>query len=277
MPKKLLVVLLLLCSTSHAVTNSNTAANSKPVGAAIVRGDMRIDGNPITSNATLFDGNTVETSEASATLQMNGNVEIVMTAGTRAVVHDGYVKLEQGKVDVKITCGYVIELNGMRITPSSSNSHAEIGSNASANVLNGEFLVLDSQGRVLNRIRKGGAQSFAAGQAKAPGPATYAGALSSEDLHPILTLFGPDSSVAYELQGRNVNKIQGRYVLINGTIDSKRSSFFTQEVISSTKETAMCTEGAGDKAILALAIPAAVGGAIAAAVVTSQHPTPASR
>ena len=272
MSTKQLAGALLLCSTAYAATNT------KPVGTVILRGDMRIDGNQVTSDATLFDGSTVETAEASATLHLNANADIMMTAGTRSIVHDGYVKLEQGKIDVKPTCGFVVEANGVRITPSSANSHAVISSNASVTALTGEFLILDNQGRVLSRIRNGTSQAFGTGQAQPTGPATYAGALSNLDNHSMLTLFGPDNNVTYELQGRSANKVQGKFVLVNGTIDPKRTSVYTQEVISTTKGAAMCTAGANPYPwLLSAAAVAALGGGIAAAVALDQPATPASR
>jgi hypothetical protein len=239
---------------------------------------MRIDGNQVTSDATLFDGSTIETTEASAMLHMNANADIMMTAGTRSTVHDGYVKLEQGKIDLKPACGFVVEANGVRITPSSLTSRAEITSSASVTVLSGEFLILDNQGRVLSRVHNRGSQSFDASHALPAGRATYAGTLSSLDLHSMLTLFGPDSNITYELQGRSAKKMQGKFVLVNGTIDPKKSSFFTEEVISTTKGTAMCTQGASPYPwILSGAALAALGGGIAAAVATNQSGTPASR
>jgi hypothetical protein len=272
---KLLASVVLFCSAAYAATDT------KPVGTATVRGSMRIDGNQITSDATLFDGSTVETEEASATLNMGTHTIIIMAAGTRGIVHEDYIKLEQGKIDLKPTCGFVVEADQARITPNSLDSHSVISiSNSSASVMvqNGEFLILDKEGRVLHALRSGNSQSFGTGTTPSGTQATYAGTLSIVDNHHLLTLFAPDTNVTYELQGKNTDKIQGNFVQVNGTIDPKRSSILAQVdgVISPTKGTAMCAEkGSPLPWILAGAAAAAAGAA--AAIVVSQPSTPASK
>lgn len=273
MSAKLLAVGLICCSTAYAAT-STTA-----VGTAVVRGDMRVDGNTVSSNATLFDGSVVETVDATVTLNMFTHSVVTLSPGSRAVAHDGYVQLDQGKLDVRPMCGFVVEANGVRITPNSPTSHALIYiSNASASVesLDGEFIVLDDQGRVLTSIHVGHSQSFGSGEAAQTTPngtATYAGMLNSLDTHPILTLVGPDSKTSYELRGRKADKVNRRMALVNGTINPKRSSFFTEAVIFEKKETAMCT----DRSIpYPWIIAAAAAASAAAAIAVTNQPSPAA-
>jgi len=277
MSTKLIATALLFCSAAYGQTNA------KVVGSAAVRGNLRIDGNQVTSDATLFDGSTVETTDATATLQMGSHAVVLMNAGTRSIVHDGYITLDQGKIDVRATCGFVVDADQVRVTPNSSASHGVVYiSNSSVSVLamDGEFLILDKEGRVLGTIHSGQSQAFSAGKEQTAGPATYAGTLSSTDNHPMLTLFGPDNKTTYELQGRSATHIeadlQSRLVLVNGAVDPKRSSYYVQDVIATKQETAMCRANAPLYPWL-LASTALLGGAAAAIVVTNGSPTPASR
>lgn len=277
MTKKLLAALVLFCSAAYGATSTRT------VGTATVRGTIQVDGNQVTSDATLFEGSTVATSEATATLRMDTHSVIEMAAGTRNVVYGNYVKLEQGKIDVKPTCGFVVEVNGVRVTPNSVNAHGVVsisGSGASVSSQSGEFFILDDHGRVLSTVRSGGSQSIGAGQAQTSSSATYVGTLTTIDRHPILTPFAPDTNVSYELQGKNADKIQGYLMQVDGTIDPKKSSVLSQvdNVIDTNKGSAMCTVKVGPYPyLIGAAAAAAVAGTAAAIAITNQPSTPASK
>jgi hypothetical protein len=274
MSKVLLAVAVLYCSSAYAATNT------KPVGTATVRGNVRIDGSEVQSNATLFDGSVVETAEASTTLEMNGQSVVMMTPDTRSVVHDDYVRLDQGKIDLRPACGFVVEAGQLRITPNSPTSHAVIyisNSSVSVMAMDGEFLILNKEGRLVSKVHDRSSQSFSTGEVHPLTPAIYVGSLSDLDTHPVLTLLGPENKIEYELHGRKASKIEGRLALVSGTIDPKLSSFFTEEVIATKGETAVCTQkGPFPYMLVGFAAAAAAGGG-AAIVITNNPNPPASR
>ncbi len=273
MSAKLLGFAVLFCSVAYASSNT-------PVGTVSVRGNIRVDGNQVTTDATLFDGSTVETQDASATVYLGSNSSVIMAAGSRSIVHDGYVTLEQGQIDLKPTCGFVVETGQLRITPNSPDSHGVIsasGSSVSLTSQHGEFFVLDKQGRILNTLHSGNSQSFSSGQMQSANPATYVGTLSILDNHHLLTLLAPDTNVAYEIRGHDVSKLKGSLVQVNGAIDPKQSSVLTQEVMASTKASGMCTERTGAYPWLVGGAIAAGAGTAAALAITNHSPTPASR
>lgn len=270
MSTRLLAAAILFCSVAFGESGTTT------VGTATVRGNMRIDGNQVTGDATLFDGSTVETAAASAILRMDQHSIIEMAAGSRVIVHEEYVTLEQGSIDIKPTCGFVVETNGVRVTPNSHNARAVV-SNGSMSSQSGEFYVLDSHGRILSRVRHGGSQSLGAGQAQPTGAATYVGNLSIVDGRRLLTLLPPDTHVVYELQGRHADKIQGNLMEIAGTIDPKRNTTFVQveEVIAHMKDRPICTEKPVYPWVLGAA--AAAAGTGAGIAIANESATPASR
>ena len=269
MSTKLLAAAMLFCSVAYG------APSTTIVGTATVRGNMHVDGNQVTGDATLFDGSTVETAAASATLRMDQHSIIEMATGSRVIVHESYVTLEQGSIDIKPVCGFVVETNGVRVTPNSPNAHAMV-SNGSVSSHSGEFFVLDSHGRILSRVRGGSAQSLGANQAQSAGAATYVGNLSILDRHPLLTLLAPDAHTTYELQGKDVDKIRGNLVEVDGTIDPKRNSALIEvgAVIAHMKTRPMCAAKAPPYWLLGSAAAAA---GIGAGIATNEPSTPASR
>jgi hypothetical protein len=273
MPTKLLATAMLFCSVAYGATGT------KSVGTASVRGNIRVDGNQITTDATLFDGSTVETTAVSATLYIDTHSVIMMDTGTRSIVHENYVKLEQGKIDVKPVCGFVVEVDRVRVTPNSTTAHGVIyisNSSVSVMALHGEFLVLDDHGRVLSELHSGSSKSFGTGEVEPLAQAIHVGNLSILDHHHLLTSFAPDTDVTYELQGRHADRIQGKLMQIHGAVDPQRHSVLSQvgEVISATRGTEMCTEKPLYPWIIGAA---AAAGTAAGFAIVNQPPSPASK
>lgn len=112
-------VAMILLSLSCAYASAGT----KPIGTVSARGDMRIDGSPVTSNATLFNGTAVETSRATATLQLVNGTEIKLATNSRGVVYDDRLVLLQGKSQVKTSGShFLLEAGGLSVAPSAPNT-----------------------------------------------------------------------------------------------------------------------------------------------------------
>ena len=62
-----------------------------PIGVAITKGEFRIDNHTVSGNATIFDGNTLETFTNPSELRIQGGVRVLLDAGSRAKVFDEYV------------------------------------------------------------------------------------------------------------------------------------------------------------------------------------------
>ncbi len=274
MSTKLLAAAIFCCSVAYG-------AAGQTIGTATVRGNVRVDGNQVTGDATLFDGTKVETAAASATLRMSQRSIIEMSTGTRSVIYGNYVRLEQGTIDFKPTCGFVAEVNGVRVTPNSSNTHGVISlssSGASLSSQSGEFLILDKTGRLLSRIPAGSSQPIGTNLAQLVAP-TYVGNVSVVSSHRILTLLGPDANTRYELQGQNIHKLQGRLMEIDGDIDpnKKTISAWVDDVIATSDDRRLCVERIAVPYRLLVGAAAVGAGFGAGFAVGNQPSTPASR
>ncbi len=77
------------------------ASGSNSIGTVSVRGNVLVDGHVIESNGTLFDGNSVATDHATATLRLENGTEITMATHSQGVVHRDRLELLQGESQLK--------------------------------------------------------------------------------------------------------------------------------------------------------------------------------
>src|SRR6202051_831344 len=90
MISKLPVIAIMLFACSYAV------AGSTAIGTVSARGDIRIDGDSVKGNATLFDGTVVETGQATAALRLARGVEIKLAIGSRSTLYRDRIVLQRG-------------------------------------------------------------------------------------------------------------------------------------------------------------------------------------
>src|ERR1700733_14309784 len=68
--------LLAMIFVTFSYASASGATNA--IGTVSARGDFRVDGNSVWGNGTLFDGTTVETGQATATLRLANGTEIML-------------------------------------------------------------------------------------------------------------------------------------------------------------------------------------------------------
>ena len=61
-------------------------AFSAAIGVAKANGSFRVDSNPVVGNATLFEGNTLETAAASSELQLYSGIRMRLAPDSRGRV-----------------------------------------------------------------------------------------------------------------------------------------------------------------------------------------------
>ena len=219
----LLAIATMLCMVADA------GAAATPIGTASALGDMRVDGYKITGNATLFDGTSIETDNASAALRLDKGGEIRLSDHARGTLYQDRFVLQQGSGQWTRPGSFPMELNGLLVTPSGPSSRGVVsmraGNTAEVAAITGELRVTNGSGLLVAGVLPGSDYSFTppqTGAAAAPAtpgsvPMSLYGTLTKVDGRYYLELPSPDLGVVYELKGSNLEKLVGKQIRVKGT------------------------------------------------------------
>lgn len=134
------------------------------IGVAITKGEFRLDNHTVSGNATIFDGNTLETFTDPSELRIQGGVRVLLDSGSRAKVFGGRLVLEQGHGEWDNNRGYAVEALGLRIVPTGGASAGRIAYSGERSVqiaaLRGGLRVMNTGGSVVAVMAPGMALEF---------------------------------------------------------------------------------------------------------------------
>jgi hypothetical protein len=284
---KVIATAILLCMLTNA-EGTPTA-----IGTASARGDMRVDGYVIHGDVTLFDGEVVETEQASAMLHLEKGILISLSTHARATLHRDRLTLQQGSSQWTGASTFPLEVNGvlLRATSPTSRGLVSINSekNAEVSAITGDLRVNNSRGLLIAAVRPGvpvflaALQTVAAGSVPTQGPIpmTLYGTLSKVNGHYFLSLPKPDLGVVYELRGGNLEKLVGKEVLIKGSavLGAAPGVGTSASVITVATVSEILPVGAGILGPVLIGSAIAVGAAAAGTGIflATESPKPASR
>ena len=137
-------ILAIILSSSISMSQAGGPA----VGVAIASGAFRIDGSPVSNNATLFGGATIETDRASSRLQLSSGARVELSPGSRAKVYDDHLTLESG-VGELASKNYHIEAKSLRIETDEAKALARVKIESAKSVL---VTAVDGPVHVYNEI-----------------------------------------------------------------------------------------------------------------------------
>jgi hypothetical protein len=174
----------------------NLAAAPTSIGLVSASGPLTVDRSPAWGNATLFEGTSVATAEASGDLALRNGVRIQLAAQSQAVIGETREVLEKGASQVTVRQSgvresYEVQARGLRIA-GEAGARMLVALNASNGVevtaLAGNASVSDRAGLLLAAIPQGRSVAFAMPQDQQPGPTTVtrSGCLLYKDMHFIL-------------------------------------------------------------------------------------------
>ena len=208
--------LALFCMATYAF------AGTAVLGTASAHGDMRVDGDTVQGNATVFDGSVVETADASANLRIEHGVNISMSKSSRGTVYQNRFVLQRGESELTASGPFEVEAKGLHVAADKPNSVGVVSLTPKNAVqvaaLAGSFEVRDGQGLLLSNVVPGRPLSFAM-QAQASGNPYYVstvGLLDFQNGHYFLTT---DENVKYELTGLDMRNFVGDKVVITGQLN----------------------------------------------------------
>lgn len=218
------VLVVSLAGTSFS-TATAFAAPAAGIGLASAVGPLSVNGTQVWGNATLFEGTSVRTSEASGDLALRSGVRIQLAAQSQAVVGGNRAVLEKGTSQVNAVQAYAVEARGLRIA-ADAGSRMLVGLNSSNGVdvttLSGRATVSDRAGVLLSAVRQGRSVAFAMPQEPQAGATTVtrSGCLlykDASDKKPHFIMQDDATSEVIELNGPDLALNTGKPVQVTGT------------------------------------------------------------
>ena len=272
--KKILVQSLM---ASAMVANVGLLSAAAPaIGVAISSGSVTVDNAVVPGNATLFDGNTIETGATSSRLQMKNGRLARLNADSTAKVYSDHIVLEKGLGE---TYGNLpVDASSLRISGDSARVSIH-GKTVEVAALNAPVTVSTSTGIQVANLMPGKALAFTPqAEAGAMAPATMSGVVRKVGTMYMLT--DTTSNVTVQVSGGGIEKYVKHMVTITGTPGSGTPPPGASQVITVTNVTDQGTRkrvgggmmsggpSTGAVVIAGIAVLAAVG--VTAGVLASQ-------
>ena len=260
-------------------------ASSPVIGVASATGGMTLNNASASGGATVFDGDTVETSGYSR-IRLGNGAHVDLSAGSKAQIFANHEVLQSGMSE---SSGVEVDARTLKIQPSAATSVARVRLDGDQAVivvaLNSPVSVLDKEGLLVARVLPGAPLSFLpqAGNTAASVPAAdkvdATGCLLQKGGSVVLV--DPDGTKVSELKSTKTFKFDpsliGSKVRVVGVVDradTPSPSSGAQQVVVFGGMKRTQKGGCGDVATkvgatavaagAAVAIPVATGGAVAA-------------
>ena len=194
------------------------ATGAAPViGVAVKNGSFKVDGVKIDGNATVMEGNRIESGSGSTRLQLsNGNLLRLGSDSTGAFYRNRMV-LEKGTGEVQTAAaGFLAEAAGLRVAAEHPRTDARLTLNPTGSLhvdaLSGEVQVLNKAGVLLARMDAGTSLEFTPPSDGAMAPSKMSGLVRRVGEKYVLT--DETSKLVVELHGVDVAGSLGERVEI---------------------------------------------------------------
>ena len=146
-------------------------AATPAIGVAISNGSMTVNNSVVPGNATLFDGNTIETSTVASRVQLSNGKLAQLGADSRGRIYSDRLILEKGSSE---TSGIAIDAKSLRIAGNSARVSIS-GKTVEVAALTAPVTVSTSTGVQVANLLPGKALAFTPQESGALPPATLSG------------------------------------------------------------------------------------------------------
>ena len=134
------------------------SAAAPGIGIAMSDGTLSINNARTAGNATLFDGNTIETGNASSRLQLNNGATLQLSSDARGTVYGDRLVLERGATQVGGT-SYEVNARTLHIVGSDARVSV-LGKTVEVAALSTPVRVSNAQGVLVANLEPGKALNF---------------------------------------------------------------------------------------------------------------------
>src|SRR6266404_5756788 len=126
------------------------SAEPRYIGVVSADGGFWVDSAGVSDHATVFEGSTVETTDASATVQIGNAVRVLLDVNSRAQVYADHLRLERGRGQLDSGSNDRLEARALRVMLGSAGLRAVVAIGDSGTVevasLNGDVSVTNADG-----------------------------------------------------------------------------------------------------------------------------------
>lgn len=201
-----------LLASAYVLNAGLMTAATPVIGVAISNGSVTVDNSVVPGNATLFDGNTVETGAASSRLQMKDGKIARLNADSTAKVYSDHIVLQKGLGE---TFGHMnVDANSLRIAGDSARVSIH-GKTVEVAALGAPVTVSTSTGVQVANLMPGRALAFTPQDSGAMAPATMTGVVRK--MGDVYMLTDTTSNVTVQLTGGGIEKYVKHTVSVTGT------------------------------------------------------------
>lgn len=145
------------------LTVGQAYAAAPTVGLVVARSTIRIDSSPVRGNATVFNGNVLESDGGSSELRLTNGGSVQMAPNARVRMFQNVAELQSGKIQMS---GVQANANQIRVeaAPGASAILDRTGDRVVVGSLKGAVRVTNKQGLLLARLEPGNTLAFEDGQ-----------------------------------------------------------------------------------------------------------------
>ncbi len=157
--------------TKKAVIAATLAANlslvsaaTPAIGVAFSNGNILINHATAVGNASLFEGNVVETGDASSRLHLKNGADLQLSTESRGTFYTHRMVLEKGAVQFRASDEYGVEARNLKIIGTDIDTAARVsmhGGVVQVASLTGHVQVTNATGQLVANIAPGMAFDFA--------------------------------------------------------------------------------------------------------------------
>jgi len=205
--------LLCLCSAAFAA--------GPAIGLAVANGNFHLDHSTVWGNATLFDGNVIETGASSSQIQLHNGVNLRLAAESRARVYESRLVLEKGIGQLE-SANYRIDAGSVQVAAEGTGAEARVQINGHNRVTvasrEGEVLVSNTRGVLIAKLETGREMTFEPQENAGATVTKLSGILSLKDGK--FVLVDRVTNVTMQLQGPGLEAEVGHLVEVTGTVNS---------------------------------------------------------
>lgn len=203
-----------------AVNLSLLPAAQPVIGVAMANGEFTVNSARVQSNATVFEGSTIETRAVSSKLELDSGARVQLGADSKGHIYRDRMVLERGVGQFDSGRNYEVQAGLLRVAPTDPNSTATVAFRDAGVVqvaaLHGSVRVMDPRGLLVANIAAGEALDFNMQGAGAAAPSTLTGCL--QKLSGAYLLRDDTANVTWELRGENLDEHISHRIQVTGSI-----------------------------------------------------------
>jgi hypothetical protein len=195
------------------------AAGPPVIGTVIGGGAFLLDNSVVSGNATLLEGTSIETRNASSSMRMSSGARVMLWPRSKGTFFTGRMVLEKGEGRLEGATAFQVAARGLTIGAAAENSSAKIvlagGTRVQVTALAGSLHVRNPRGMLVANLAAGRALEF---DPQASDVSTrLSGCLVAKAGHFVLT--DETTNVVVEVAGAGLQREAGNRVELAGATD----------------------------------------------------------